>query len=88
MPGRVTQPVRTVDILPTVLDLLGTSPPAPIEGVSLVPLMSGATRALALDGYGEAMYPLHHYGWSELTTLRSDAVNTTSLPVPPTSLIE
>ncbi|MDQ3418223.1 MAG: sulfatase-like hydrolase/transferase [Acidobacteriota bacterium] len=82
VPGRVTQPVRTVDILPTVLDLLGTSPPAPIEGVSLVPLMSGATRALALDGYGEAMYPLHHYGWSELTTLRSDRYKLIDAPRP------
>ncbi|MBA3640071.1 MAG: tetratricopeptide repeat protein, partial [Acidobacteria bacterium] len=74
--------MRTVDILPTVLDLLGTSPPAPIEGVSLVPLMSGATRALALDGYGEAMYPLHHYGWSELTTLRSDRYKLIDAPRP------
>ncbi len=82
VPGRVSQPVRTVDILPTVLELLGASPPEPIEGVSLVPLMSGATRELALDGYGEAMYPLHHYGWSELTTLRSDRYKLIDAPRP------
>lgn len=81
-PRRVSQPVRTVDILPTVLDLLGTSPPVPIEGVSLVPLMSGATREIPLDGYGEAMYPLHHYGWSELTTLRSDRYKLIDAPRP------
>jgi choline-sulfatase len=81
-PRRVTQPVRTVDILPTVLDLLGTSPPDPIEGVSLVPLMSGAAREMALEGYGEAMYPLHHYGWSELTTLRSDRYKLIDAPRP------
>ncbi|MDA1305679.1 MAG: sulfatase-like hydrolase/transferase [Acidobacteria bacterium] len=81
-PRRVGQPVRTVDILPTVLELLGTSPPEPIEGRSLVPLMTGATRELALDGYGEAMYPLHHYGWSELTTLRSDRYKLIDAPRP------
>lgn len=81
-PGRVSQSVRTVDIMPTVLDLLGISPPAPIEGVSLVPLLSGATRELPLDGYGEAMYPLHHYGWSELTTLRSDRYKLIDAPRP------
>jgi len=82
VPGRVRQPVRTVDIMPTVLDLLGTKPPVPIEGVSLVPLMSGAASELALDGYGEAMYPLHHYGWSELTTLRSDRYKLIDAPRP------
>lgn len=81
-PRRVSQPVRTVDILPTVLDLLGTTPPEPIEGVSLLPLMSGAARELALDGYGEAMYPLHHYGWSELTTIRSDRYKLIDAPRP------
>ena len=33
--------------------------------------MTGAKRELALDAYSEAMYPLHHYGWSDLRALRS-----------------
>lgn len=81
-PRRVAQPVRTVDIMPTVLDLLGAPPAQSIAGVSLLPLMSGEARELALDGYGEAMYPLHHYGWSELTTLRSDRYKLIDAPRP------
>ena len=39
---RVADPVRSVDLMPTVLDLLGIAPPTPIAGVSLAPLMTGA----------------------------------------------
>jgi len=81
-PRRVSQPVRTVDIMPTVLDLIGAALPQPVEGVSLLPLMSGQVRELPLEGYGEAMYPLHHYGWSELTTLRSERYKLIDAPRP------
>ncbi len=81
-PRRVSQPVRTVDIMPTVLDLIGAAPPQPVEGVSLVPLMTGEVRELPLEAYGEAMYPLHHYGWSELTTLRSERYKLIDAPRP------
>ena len=37
------QLVRAVDIMPTVLDLLGIEAPAALDGVSLRPLMEGAT---------------------------------------------
>ncbi|GMV20389.1 MAG: hypothetical protein AMXMBFR57_03380 [Acidimicrobiia bacterium] len=83
-PARVAQPVRSVDIMPTVLDLLGAPTPGPMEGATLVPLMTGETRELdrELVGYGEAMYPLHHYGWSELTSLRSDRFKLIDAPRP------
>ena len=38
---RVKSQVRTIDILPTVAELLGASPSGPIEGRSLLPLMRG-----------------------------------------------
>jgi arylsulfatase A-like enzyme/Tfp pilus assembly protein PilF len=81
-PGRVSQPVRSVDIMPTVLDLIGAAPTQPVEGVSLVPLMTGEVREMPLEAYGEAMYPLHHYGWSELTTLRSERYKLIDAPRP------
>ena len=81
-PRRVSQPVRSVDIMPTVLDLIGAEVPPALAGVSLWPLLSGETREMALEGYGEAMYPLHHYGWSELTALRSDRYKLISAPKP------
>ncbi len=70
---RVASVVRTADLTPTVLDLLGAGvaagePPSP--GRSLVPVMTGASTDLAAEGYAEAMYPLHHYGWSALRAVR------------------
>lgn len=81
-PGRVAQPVRSVDIMPTVLDLLGIAEPAGLDGRSLRPLMSGATKEMPLEGYGEAMYPLHHYGWSDLVAFRSERYKLIAAPRP------
>ena len=39
---RVTQPVRLLELLPTVLDFVGIVPPGDVAGVSLVPLIDGA----------------------------------------------
>jgi choline-sulfatase len=79
---RVSDPVRSVDVMPTVLDLLGASLPPGISGVSLVPLMTGAKAELGLDAYSEAMYPLHHYGWSDLHALRSGRYKVIDAPRP------
>ena len=68
---RVVDPVRTVDLFPTVLDLMGQPAPTDIAGVSLVPLMTGARTRLDLEVYAEALYPLHHYGWSDLRAWRA-----------------
>ncbi len=79
---RVADPVRSVDVMPTVLDLVGVAPPDGISGVSLVPLMTGAKSELGLDAYSEAMYPLHHYGWSDLHALRSGRYKVIDAPRP------
>jgi len=81
---RVARPVRTVDILPTVLDLLHIPAPEAIAGVSLTPLLAGASEMtdVSMEGYAEAMYPLHHYGWSELTAMRSDRYKLIDAPRP------
>ena len=46
------------------------------------PLMTGASRELGLDAYSEAMYPLHHYGWSDLRALRSGRYKVIDAPRP------
>lgn len=79
---RVADPVRSVDVMPTALDLLGVPSPRGISGVSLVPLMTGATRELGLDAYSEALYPLHHYGWSDLRALRAGRYKVIDAPRP------
>ena len=68
-PGVVAQPVRLVDVMPTVLELVGIAPPSEVQGTSLVPAMSG--EVLDLLTYSETWYPRHHYNWSELRAVRS-----------------
>jgi len=40
---RIPMPVSTIDIVPTLCDLLGVDQPDRVEGVSLVPLLAGET---------------------------------------------
>lgn len=79
---RVADPVRIVDLMPTALELLDLPVPPGLSGASLVPLMTGATLELGLEGYAEAMYPLHHYGWSELRAIRSGRFKAIDAPRP------
>jgi arylsulfatase A-like enzyme/Flp pilus assembly protein TadD len=61
---------RTIDLFPTVMDLLGLSAAMPSSsGRSLAAAMRGAT----LDdepSFAESLVPLVHYGWSDLRALR------------------
>ena len=79
---RIAEPVRAVDLMPTVLDLMGIAPPPGIAGVTLAPLMTGAGKPLDLEGYAEAMYPLHHFGWSEQKAWRAGRYKVIDAPRP------
>jgi arylsulfatase A-like enzyme/Flp pilus assembly protein TadD len=61
---RITDVARTVDIAPTVLEILGVEAPAGFDGVSLL------ATPLDRDVYSETLLPRLHYGWSELRSLR------------------
>jgi arylsulfatase A-like enzyme/Flp pilus assembly protein TadD len=65
----VTQQVRSIDIAPTILEMLGFSKGRMMQGVSLVDLMLGKQRATAPDAYSESYYP-RQFGWSALRSLR------------------
>ena len=65
--GVVHEQVRIVDVLPTVLELLGLESPPQVQGVSL--LLRGGERQ-GLPALAESWYPRYHYGWSELASLR------------------
>lgn len=80
---RIHEPTRSVDLLPTVLDMLGTSPsPSSIDGVSLLPMMRGQAHDLGLEAYSETEYPLNHFGWSALMSLRRDRFKLVEAPKP------
>src|SRR5919197_2328620 len=67
---RVTDPVRSVDVMPTIVALLGFRGPADIDGTSLVPAITNRARPRDLETYSESYYARHHYGWSELLAMR------------------
>jgi len=68
---RVKQQARTIDFLPTVLDLMGGPPPAAVQGVSLKPYFAGKDAATAVS-YAETLYPKINMGWAELRAIRTN----------------
>ncbi len=52
--SRIRWPVRTVDIAPTVLEILGFKNNQGMQGESLVPLIKDPNHSLDLTGYGES----------------------------------
>ncbi len=74
--------VRGLDLMPTVLDLVGVPVPAPVQGVSLRPMLEGTATDLDLWAYSESLYPRNHYGWSPLRALRNGVLHFISAPRP------
>ena len=78
-PARVSAVVRLVDVMPTVLNLVGLPHPR-ADGVSLVGMMMGG-RDLDLDVYAESFYP-QRLGWAPLRTLRRGRFKLIDAPRP------
>lgn len=71
--GRVVErQVRTIDIAPTVLDLLGVAAHPDMQGVSLVADLSPGGEDRSTPALLEAHYCQYHYGWAPLRALRTD----------------
>ena len=68
---RVKQQARTVDFLPTVLELMGSKPPAAVDGASLVSSFAGKEVPTAVS-YAETLYPKINMGWAELRAIRTN----------------
>jgi choline-sulfatase len=66
---RVGMPVQHVDLLPTLLELVGAPVPPGLPGRSLVPVLEDRGRVDERGIYAEALYPRYHFGWSELYSL-------------------
>jgi len=79
---RVSDTVRSVDILPTALELVSVKTSETFEGTSVVPLMTGAKKELGLAAYSEAIYPRFHFGWSDLRALTSGRYKYVAAPRP------
>ena len=67
----IDKQVRSIDLMPTVLELAGLVPDAGAQGVTLRPLIDGTSVALDAS-YSETLYPRIYMGWSELRAVRTD----------------
>lgn len=68
----VEAPVSHVDLLPTILDATGQAKPDGLQGESLLSLMLGRETAQTERAvYSESLYPMLHYGWAPLRSLRT-----------------
>lgn len=65
----VEQRVGTVDVVPTVLDLLGVRPPETLQGRSLVPFWQDGAPPAAEPRYAENLSPRMTHSWGELRVL-------------------
>jgi arylsulfatase A-like enzyme/predicted negative regulator of RcsB-dependent stress response len=70
--GRVAAQVRTIDIAPTILALLGLPALPDGQGVDLSPLIDGQQDDLGLDAYAETFYTKYNLGFSQLRALRCE----------------
>jgi tetratricopeptide (TPR) repeat protein len=68
---RVSSQVRSADVFPTLLSLIGVKSPVKVQGQSLVPLMFSPEKKEDNPAYGESMAPNLQFGWSALHTLRT-----------------
>ncbi len=71
--------IRTIDVAPTALALLGVDAPASFEGVSFLS-KDGELVSRDVDAYSETFVPRLHYGWSELRSLRRGSIKVVLAP--------
>ena len=83
-PRRVTDLVRIVDEMPTILDAArverDVSAP-PVDGVSLMPSIE-AGRSAGLEAYSETFLPRDQFGWSPITSVRTTRYKYIDAPQP------
>jgi len=81
--GRVCNAqVRTVDVAPTALALLGLKLMPGVQGISLLPLVEHPTEDIGLAAYGESVNAHEAYGYARVRTLRIDGWKYIHAPTP------
>ena len=72
---------RHVDILPTILEAIGHSPPADLPGRSLLPAAERRAKAPPRTSYFEAMGAMLNRGWAPLAGVVVDRDKFIDLPI-------
>lgn len=79
---RVARQVRTVDLMPTILELLGLPPSPDVQGRSLVPLVREPGRRWEEEALLETDFNRLQYGWAPLRGLRTERYKLIEAPKP------
>jgi arylsulfatase A-like enzyme/Tfp pilus assembly protein PilF len=79
---QIASQVETVDIMPTLLQVLNLPVPPDVQGKMLIQMIIGEKVREEYFAYSESYYPLYHYGWSELKSLRSNRYKYIKAPRP------
>lgn len=79
--GEIEQTVQHVDIVPTLLDLLGIEKPQTLQGRSLIALLKHQDMK-EVPALSESLYAEKHYGWSPLYSLTTSKYKYIDAPRP------
>jgi len=63
--------IRTVDVMPTILELVGLPVPETAQGTSLAPALRGEEELRDREAYVETFHTLYSYNWHELQAIRT-----------------
>ena len=74
--------VRSIDIMPTVLNAVEGNIPESVQGESFLQLLLGQEEESERLAYSETYWPRYHYGWSELKLLRKGQYKFIDAPRP------
>lgn len=78
---RVKGQFRSVDIVPTALELLGLAP-APTSGASRSQALAAGSPIPDNESYAESLYGSLHFGWAPLYALRGEGFKFIEAPKP------
>lgn len=77
----INEQVRTVDIMPTILDILNIEASTSLQGETLVPLIE-KKRSNGFVSYSETYFPFFSSGWSPLKAIRTERYKFIKAPKP------
>jgi arylsulfatase A-like enzyme/Flp pilus assembly protein TadD len=80
--GRRAARVSGVDVMPTVLDLVGLPAQEGVDGRSLARLLLDPEARLDRPAYSETYFTRYHYGWQHLRGLRDERYAYIEAPEP------
>ena len=79
---KVSTTVQTIDIMPTLLQIIDLPTPDEVQGESLLPLIIENNSRQERFAYSETHYPLYHFGWSALKSLQNSQYKFIKAPRP------